>query len=117
MDLTETVTYPMKSDEWTKTVLIGGVLVFLGFLIVPLFAVYGYLVRAIRGSMSENPKPPAFSDWGELLRDGIQAWLISLVYLLVPLAVGAANLWAGGFEKAIDSTIDRNQREEGRATV
>lgn len=104
MDLTETVTYPMKSDEWTKTVLIGGVLVFLGFLIVPLFAVYGYLVGTIRRSMAEDPAPPTFSDWSELLRDGVQAWLISLVYLLVPVVVGA--LTVGGSVMAIATGSD-----------
>lgn len=99
MDLTETVTYPMKGDEWAKTVLIGGVLVFLGFLLVPLFAVYGYLVRTVRNSMADDPAPPTFSDWGELLRDGVQAWLISLVYLLVPVVVGAITI--GGSVMAI----------------
>lgn len=58
-----------------------------GFLLVPLFVVYGYLVRAIRESLDGNPGPPVYDAWGELLVDGVQAWLIGLVYMVLPLIV------------------------------
>lgn len=88
----DAVTYPMERDEWLKTVLIGGVLTWLGFLLVPLFFVYGYLVRTIRASLRDDPEPPAFEEWGELLVDGLQAWIIGLVYLLVPLIVASVTI-------------------------
>jgi hypothetical protein len=83
----ETLTYPMEDDDWTVTVLIGGVLSLLSFLVVPGFFVYGYLVRAVRERADGATQPPAFDDWGDLLVDGIKAWVIGLVYMLVPLLV------------------------------
>ncbi len=99
MNFNETVTYPMERDDWVKTLLIGGVLILFGVLLVPLFIVYGYIVRTIRESLAGEREPPAFGDWGGLLVDGVQAWVISLVYLLVPLIV--AGVTVGGSIAAI----------------
>lgn len=94
MDYNRVVTYPMQSDEWVKTLVVGGVLVFFGFLLVPLFVAYGYVVRAMRHSLDMEPEPPVFEDWGELLVDGAKAMVIGLAYMLVPLIV--AGLTIGG---------------------
>lgn len=77
----------MERDDWLKTVLIGGVLTFFGFLLIPLFVVYGYVVETIRTSIEGERSPPAFGDWWSLLVDGLKAWVIGLVYLLVPVIV------------------------------
>lgn len=95
------VTYPMERDDWVKTVLVGGVLVFFGFLFVPMLVVYGYVVRTIRGSLSGDAEPPAFGEWGGLLVDGLKAWVIGVVYLLVPALVAAVTV--GGSVLAIAS--------------
>ncbi len=99
MDVTEIIAYPTKRDDWIKTLLIGGVLVFFSFLLVPILVVYGYVVRTIRRTLSGEPEPPIFDAWGELLVDGLQAWVISLVYLLIPLVV--AGVTVGGSIVAI----------------
>lgn len=78
----------MDRDDWIVTVLIGGVLTFLGFLIVPMFLVYGYVVRALRATIEGESQPPAFDDWGTLLVDGLKVWLVSVIYMLVPIVVG-----------------------------
>lgn len=83
----DAVTYPMESDEWIPTVLVGGVLTLLGFLVVPIFLVSGYVVRAIRSNLEDEPEPPTFGDWEELLVDGLQAAVIGFVYMLLPLIV------------------------------
>ncbi|MHC3379977.1 DUF4013 domain-containing protein [Haloarcula sp. H-GB5] len=85
--LEDTLRYPMEDDEWTTTVLIGGVLSLLSFLVVPAILVYGYLVQAVRERADGATQPPAFEDWGELLVDGVKAWVIGIVYMLVPLVV------------------------------
>lgn len=95
----ESLTYPTEREGWLKTVLVGGVLVFLGFLLVPLIAVYGYLVAVIRESIDGSAAPPAFEDWGTLLVDGVKAWVIGIVYLLVPVVVGV--LTVGGSAGAV----------------
>ncbi len=78
----DALTYPMEDDDWTVTVLIGGGLSLLSFLIVPAILVYGYLVQAIRKRADGATQPPGFEDWGELLVDGVKAWLIGIEYML-----------------------------------
>ena len=92
-------TYPTDSDSWLTTIIIGGVLTFLGFLIVPLFVVYGYVVHAIRDTVEGGDEPPAFGDWGDLIVDGLQAWIVGIVYLLVPTIVAIVTV--GGSIAAI----------------
>ena len=45
------VTYPMESDDWLKTVLIGGAMLLFSFLLIPAFVAYGYMIRAIQASL------------------------------------------------------------------
>jgi hypothetical protein len=104
MEFESVLKYPMESDEWQTTVLIGGLLILFGFLIVPLFAVYGYLVGTIRDSLAGASQPQPFDDWGNLLVEGAQAWLISVLYLLVPAVVGALTI--GGAVAALTTGSD-----------
>jgi hypothetical protein len=88
----DTITYPMESDEWLKIVLIGGVLTVFGFLIVPMLPVYGYIVRTLRHRLDGRPEPPSFGEWSSLFVDGLQAWVIGIIYLIIPLVVGAVTV-------------------------
>jgi hypothetical protein len=83
----DALTYPLEDNDWTATVLIGGVLSLLSFLVVPAILVYGYLVQAVRERADGATQPPAFENWGELFADGLKAWVIGIVYMLVPLVV------------------------------
>jgi hypothetical protein len=76
--------YPRADDDWTRTVLIGGILSLLGALIVPTILVLGYLVRVLERTMHGDEHPPAFDEWGEMLVDGVKAFAITLAYGLVP---------------------------------
>jgi len=87
IDLERVVTYPTNSDDWLKTVLIGGALTLFSFLIVPAFPVYGYVIRVLRGGIEGREDPPVFDDWGTLLTEGVVALVIVLVYQLIPLLV------------------------------
>lgn len=84
--------YPMEHDDWMKTILIGGVLSVFSFLLVPLLPVYGYLVRVLRHRLAGEPEPPTFGDWGELFADGLKAFVVVFVYMLVPVIVGAVTV-------------------------
>ena len=88
----DAVTYPTENDEWLKIILIGGVLTVFGFLIVPMLPVYGYIVRTLRHRLDGQPEPPSFEDWGSLFVDGLQAWIIGIIYLLIPLVVGSVTV-------------------------
>lgn len=85
----QSLNYLRSSEEWVKTVLIGGVLTLFGVLLVPLFLVIGYYVRVLRGTMHDEAEPPVFDDWGDLLMDGLKGFAIYLVYGLVPGIIGA----------------------------
>ena len=91
--ITESLTYLRTSDDWVKTVLIGGLLTFFGFLLIPAIFVAGYLVRVLRATMHGDDAPPQFDDWGDLGRDGLYAVALAFVYGFLPavlLAVTAA---------------------------
>jgi hypothetical protein len=82
--ITESLTYLRESDEWVKTVVIGGLLTLFGFLVVPTILVAGYLVRVLRATMHGDDAPPQFDDWSDLAGDGLRAFAIAVVYGLVP---------------------------------
>jgi hypothetical protein len=83
----DAITYPMESDDWVVTVLIGGAMLLFSFLIIPAFIAYGYVVRALQSNLRGEPEPPTFGDWGGLIVDGLKFAVIGLIYLLIPLAV------------------------------
>ncbi len=83
----DAITYPTESDDWIVTVLIGGVMTLLSFLIIPGFIVYGYLLRAIRANLEGEPEPPTFGDWGTLIVDGIKVMVVGIVYMIIPMIV------------------------------
>ncbi|MEF8856427.1 MAG: DUF4013 domain-containing protein [Haloplanus sp.] len=92
--ITNSLDYLRTSDDWMKTVLIGGLLTLLGFFVVPTILVAGYLVRVLRATMHGDETPPRFDDWGPLAGDGVRAFIIAVVYGLVPavLIAGTAAL-------------------------
>ncbi|WP_273838540.1 DUF4013 domain-containing protein [Halococcus sp. PRR34] len=87
VDIETLARYPMESDDWIITVLIGGFALLFSFLIVPWFVVSGYLVRAIRSGMEHAEHPPVFDEWGDLLKEGVVAGIIGFIYQLIPLVV------------------------------
>lgn len=81
--------FPLEDeDDWIMTVVVGGVLLFLGVLFVPLLLVWGYLVEVMRGAVAGESEPPTFDDWGDLAVDGLKAFVIMAVYQIVPAIVG-----------------------------
>ena len=94
VDIETLATYPMESDDWIMTVLIGGAALVFSWLLIPWFLVTGYLVRALRAGMEGADEPPVFDDWGEMLKEGVIAAVIGLVYQIVPIVVFA--VFVGG---------------------
>jgi hypothetical protein len=102
--LGDALSFPRRSDDWLPTLLIGGVLSVLGFLVVPIFVVQGYFVRVLAAAAADEAAAPSFTDWGGLVVDGLKLLVVNLVYgliLLVPLGVVLAvtgAIAAGGGE-------------------
>lgn len=85
--LEEALSYPTSGEQGLGRILIGGVLVFFSFLVIPAFLVYGYAVRALGAIARGEETPPAFEDWGGLLVDGVKAFVIGIVYSIVPFLI------------------------------
>ncbi|MFC7154279.1 DUF4013 domain-containing protein [Halomarina halobia] len=113
--ITEALTYLRRSDSAVRTVLIGTVLSFLSFLVIPAFLVAGYTVRVVRAALTDD-EPPVFDEWRNLFTDGLKAFLIGVGYFAIPVvfvvvAVGAdlvvANVsgLAGGILGAILAVV------------
>lgn len=84
----DAIEYPASDDDWIKTVVIGGVLTFLWFLLlVPALIVSGYLVKVMKSTVEGDAEPPEFDDWGTLLVDGIQVFVIGIIYMIIPIIV------------------------------
>ncbi|ELZ81624.1 hypothetical protein C454_08199 [Haloferax gibbonsii ATCC 33959] len=93
--LSESLNYLRNGEDWVKTVLIGGVLGLLSFLIVPTFLVIGYLLRVVRATMKGDEVPPEFDDWGDMAIDGVKGFAIAFVYALVPAIIAGVFGFAG----------------------
>lgn len=85
--LSEALAFPRADEDWIETVLIGGVLSILGFLVIPVVLVNGYTLRVTRAAVVGDETPPRFEDWTDLFVDGILVWVIQFVYLAVPAFV------------------------------
>ncbi len=87
MRFEDAVNHPRQGDDPWRTILIGGVLGLLSFLVVPVFLVLGFYVRTLRAAIDHEHSPPAFEEWGDLFVDGITAFVVGFVYLVIPAAV------------------------------
>lgn len=109
--LEEAINYPRNSDDVVETILIGGVLTLLSFLLLPMFLVFGYYGRVLRAAEDDEPEPPVFDDWGDLFVDGLKLFAITLAYFLIPVIVFAASVGSvlvaaiSGNDVAIASTL------------
>ncbi|KTG27223.1 DUF4013 domain-containing protein [Haloferax profundi] len=93
--ISESINYLRNGEDWVKTVLIGGVLGLLSFLIIPTFLVIGYLLRVVRATMRGDEEPPEFDEWGDMLVDGLKGFAIAFVYFLIPAIVALVFGFAG----------------------
>lgn len=103
--ISEAINYLRESDDAATIVILGGIMTVFAFLIVPLFAVAGYLVRVLDRTTRGDDKPPAFDDWGDLIVEGAKASVIAFVYALVPTFVLIAFVVSGGLLGASGSEI------------
>lgn len=99
--LGDAIEYPSRGEDALTTVLVGGLLPVLSFLLgfvglalsvlliglvllplalLPGLALFGYYVAVLRGATAGNPDPPRFREWKRLIGDGGRFLVISIAY-------------------------------------
>jgi hypothetical protein len=89
--LSQSINYLRESEDVFKTVFVGGILLLLGFLIVPTFTVIGYLMRVLRRTSDGDDEAPTFDsvDEGiEMTVEGLKGFVVAFAYGLVPAIIG-----------------------------
>ncbi len=89
MDVGKAFTYAFEDENWVLKVLIGGVLLFLSFLLFPPLFVGGYMIETLRNvALGTTEKLPEWDDWGAKFTRGILSLLIDIVYQLPAILLG-----------------------------
>ncbi|WP_435116651.1 DUF4013 domain-containing protein [Halolamina sp. C58] len=101
--LEEGLSYPFNGENALGRIVIGGLLGFGSILIIPAFALMGYLVWVLGGAARGEEEPPAFEDWGEMIVDGLKATAVSIVYGIVPFVLMFASIFIAGSGSATGS--------------
>jgi hypothetical protein len=94
--LSDALRYPLEGDGWLRTILIGGLLTILSVLVLPWFLLQGYYVRVLHGVTNDDPEPPAFTDWVDLLVDGLKLFVLNILVAIVIAIVQVAVAIVGG---------------------
>ncbi len=84
MDVGKAVTFVNEDPKWVSKLLIGAVLSFFAFLLVPIPELVGYVVAVARNVMNglKEPLPEWGEDWGKLFMDGLYVVIAQIVYSL-----------------------------------
>lgn len=95
--LRDALAYPRRGRAVFARHALGAVFILFGSLVFPLFLVYGYLVRVVRGVAAGEPEPPEWDDWEDLLVDGLKYFAVSFLYGLPVLVLGVFAAMIGVF--------------------
>lgn len=92
MDIGKAFSFVFDDEQWVNSILIGGLLSLLLFIplvnFVAIFALLGYTLETARNVAMGSPRPlPQWSNFGEKIRLGFNAFVIMLVWSLPALLV------------------------------
>jgi hypothetical protein len=84
MDIVEEIKFPSTNRDWIQKVLIGGIIN-----IIPIinFLSSGYNLKVMGGAIEGRSEMPEWRDWGNLFVKGLIAFVISIVYMIIPIGV------------------------------
>jgi len=95
IDLVRAFGFVFEDPFWIRKILIGGLFYLLAFLLVGIPFVLGYCARLMRNVIRGEAKPlPEWDDLGEYFAEGLQLFLVWVVFLLPALVLGA--IFIGG---------------------
>jgi hypothetical protein len=96
MDIGKSIGFVFEDQDWISKVLIGALITFLSFLILPAFLLFGYSLEVTRRVLRGDPQPlPPWTDLGDLFVKGVMVVVIGIVYALpiIILSLCATPFW------------------------
>lgn len=102
MDIGRSFTFMFQDKNWVVKILVGGLVVLLSILLIPIPLMLGYQLRVIRNTSQGADVPlPEWDDLGSYFSDGIQLIVGGIIYyspviLLTCVLVGLSALADGG---------------------
>lgn len=90
--LEEGLSYPLRGDSALGRFIIGGVLGFFSFLIIPAIPLLGYLTEVLGSAARGEEEPPAFENWSNLFAIGVKAFIVTIVVGIVPFVILGVSL-------------------------
>jgi hypothetical protein len=88
----DAVKYPIS--DWKKLLTLG-ILLLLGFVIIPAFLALGYVFRVLKATIAGFNELPEFDEWGEMLIDGLKVFVVTIAYMIIPLIIMLAGVFTG----------------------
>jgi hypothetical protein len=83
MDVARAFTYITEDERWVGKIVIGAVISFFTFLLLPIPLLAGWMVGITRNVMAGVERPlPEWDDFGTLFRDGLAVVVAQFVYTL-----------------------------------
>lgn len=109
LDLGQVFRFFFDDPDWIKKILIGGVFMLLSSVIVGGIFVAGYAMHVLRRVVRGEPRPlPEWEDLGRYFGDGLRAFGLYLIHLVVvgiiPAAIGFTIFVLGGGFAALGSS-------------
>jgi hypothetical protein len=82
-NLRDAFTYPFQDPKWFEKFLIGSLFILGGFLILPLFLIYGYFAEMLRNAIEgKELSLPEWDEWEKKFTEGAKLFLVGLIYVL-----------------------------------
>lgn len=83
MDIAQAFRYVFDDKQWPTKIIIGAVLAFFSFLLIPIPLLIGWLIGITRNVLDGFDEPmPAWENWGKLFADGLKVLVAQLAYTL-----------------------------------
>lgn len=95
MDFTRAISFPFDDEDWVVKFIVGALLTLVGFFLP--FILLGYEVNVARNVIRGKDRPlPGADKIGEVITDGLIAFIAGLVYAIPAILLSCILAFAGG---------------------
>jgi hypothetical protein len=95
MDITRALSFPFDDDDWIVKFVVGSLMSLAGVFLP--FILLGYQVNVARNVFRGKRRPlPGWDNVGEVVADGLMAFIAGLVYAIPGIVIGCVLAFSGG---------------------